>query len=282
MRDLQPDTNYRLRLIEPIETVTGRAIDDSLDIGFEVTGSAEPQIASVMLPANGDLPIRMLTDTLQISSETVAFEKDDLIRIVFTAPVPIERRPNLISMSPVTELDYLWMDDFQVCLLRPLPAFEWNRPYELRIADSVYRLRVNGSRSQPPQINGAWFIADIATPDTATPDRLPLLQGTLIELESGNTAALELELSHATDARIDLASLADSLSIVSQQGVFNLIVRDIQTVVSTEHGQTIRFPLTIERPGVPPDIISIRVSDRFYDTRANRSQTHFQVDINGL
>ena len=276
LRDLQADVDYRLRLSEELQTIDGGRVDTTLDSLFRVTAPRMAQVARVVSVAtDGEREIRPTGD---VAVNDIELGTAANLRVEFSAPVAIGRRPDLISITPRIDLRYTWLRDYSVCLLRPAVQLENGARYQLQIGEERYRIVVNSPRLQTPQVEGVWFIADT----TATPIvRTRLLQGANIDLPAGDMAALEFRLSHAAGAAIGLVSFATSFSLTSEGSLFGFAIRDIQVVERLSGRHTLRLPLTISESGTPPDIVSLQLDTTLGDSFGNRLSAPFRLEFNG-
>ena len=206
LEDYQDGENYELTLPTDISDLADNPLETEEVLLFRVSELAEPVLTSLTVAATG-----AALET-EASGPNTGLEKDMEILGVLDRSLHYEERSALISFLPSVSYDLSWNADFDSFTLGFNDHLEYGRYYEMTIGDGTYILLIDGAESVPLSVSGTVFCPD-STAGVPVMTALTL-NSSMAAVDSVN-AFLDLYLSHAAGAVIDIASFMDAFSLKS-------------------------------------------------------------------
>ena len=283
LEDYRSDTLYRITLDGILRARAGAVTLIEEEFAFITALSPVPEVVAVTIN-NRSGSERSTKHTIALSPiDDLVLNERGVERVVnvhihFSSPIAAARRARLLELTPPIPFDLAWAPTGTELMATLLTPLQWNRIYEIRVLDRRYRFVVDGVHSRPPRVTQVLFI-----PDSGRPGNSQLLQESAnVSFPDSDAAALLFHLELATDAAVDLGAFGESFRIESTSAIFNFVTRDIEVGISPDGRPFARALLEVTRNGVPPDIVTVSLSEEFRDSLGNRIANPIRISVNGL
>ncbi|MCX7787259.1 MAG: Ig-like domain-containing protein [Spirochaetes bacterium] len=195
---------------------SGNCLVEEFRFSFQMI-QTETKILSVVCSSNGTVLLPTTPGTYV--NPSLRIEKNEAFRIRFTTPVDPETRDAILTIHPATAYRMDWNTTGDEVLLYFPEPLVWNAVYELQILSSLYRFRVNGPLSIPPEVRRILYLPDTTTEPTAYEELLFCHNYTFPD---SAFAAFDVYISLVPGASIVTSSFLSSFSIETGNGCLDL------------------------------------------------------------
>ncbi len=275
-----PGVDYVARLDSTITDRSGNGLAFPVTFTFRLIAEEPLEVVRVA----------RLSDGAELVDESVAFlnsidvEKDDAFLVSFSTRVPLERRGGIIALDGAAAPQVTFDDDGRTATVSVSEPMLWMQLYHLAVHDKSYRFRITGEASRPPEVVDAYY-----TPSAGAPVLGPLALGDNVDFVPSTDAAVDLVISHSSEAELLRSAAMEAVSIETSYG--SPIRFSVQNLYfSASHplggilpsGRTVcRLRLRVEPDAPGMAIVTVAVDEDLCDSRGNHLQSDWALEVNG-
>ncbi|MFQ3620777.1 MAG: Ig-like domain-containing protein, partial [Spirochaetales bacterium] len=203
----QAGETYKLRISQSATDTSGNSLREEYVSTFEV--SRDPAPEATLKACSSNKTLLPVADGSYLSPNG-GIEKDELFCLEFSCPVEGANRSTLLSFSPVIRYQVNWNDTGDKAFVTLLEPLKWKEVYELRVLNTLYRMKVSGLHSFPPQVLQITYLPDLTQSAIAY---TPLHFAHNYSFSSSPTVAFDVHFLISEGSSIPLGEFVSSFSI---------------------------------------------------------------------